>query len=147
MTFTYADPSASRKDAVRFLVGDTDPAVPLLTDEEIAYLLAEHAARDSVYWVAAEAASLLSTRAAQDVDVSGDGVDVRTGDLQARWTAVATELRARYTASQAFGGAGPDFETERPKHFAVGMDDNRWVGGVDQEPWIPDGTIGPAYTP
>lgn len=40
MTWTYSgDPKGSEKDAVRFLVGDTDSSDPLLQDEEIQYLV------------------------------------------------------------------------------------------------------------
>ena len=42
MTFTYVDPiTGGNRDKVRFLLGDTNSADPLFTDEEIAYLLAE----------------------------------------------------------------------------------------------------------
>lgn len=42
MTWTYdGDPSANTRDEVRFLVGDTDTNDQQLSDEEIAYLLAE----------------------------------------------------------------------------------------------------------
>lgn len=149
MTWSYSgDPASSDRDAVRFLVGDVDTTVQLLTDEEIDFLLAtQMPLRGSTTWVAAEAAAVLSTRSAPDVNVSGDGVDVSIGDLQARWTAVAAELRARYQAEQAFSGVLPDVDDTRHKQFAVGMGDNAWAGSQDQEPWIPDGTIGPTYTP
>jgi hypothetical protein len=39
MTWNYVDPSSSTRDAVRLLVGDTQAADPLLTDEEIAYFV------------------------------------------------------------------------------------------------------------
>lgn len=42
MTWIYAgDPSANDRDEVRFLVGDTDTTDQLVTDEEIAYAVAE----------------------------------------------------------------------------------------------------------
>lgn len=41
MTWTYSgDPATCDRDAIRFTIGDTDSADELLTDEEIAYLLA-----------------------------------------------------------------------------------------------------------
>ena len=41
MTWTYSgNPSSTDRDAVRFLVADTVSSDPLITDEEIAYLLA-----------------------------------------------------------------------------------------------------------
>jgi len=40
MTWTYSgNPAANERDAVRFLVADTESTDPLITDEEIAYLL------------------------------------------------------------------------------------------------------------
>lgn len=40
MTWTYSgNPNGSDRDAVRFLIGDTDNDDPLLQDEEIAYIL------------------------------------------------------------------------------------------------------------
>jgi len=41
VTWSYTDPSASDKDAVRYLVGDTNSADPQTTDEEIAWSLTE----------------------------------------------------------------------------------------------------------
>lgn len=42
MTFTYSgDPSTSTRNAVRFLINDTDSTDPLFTDEELAYLITE----------------------------------------------------------------------------------------------------------
>ena len=43
MTWTYSgDPSSSDKDAVRFLIGDTDSTDPIMQDEEIVWLLSQH---------------------------------------------------------------------------------------------------------
>lgn len=39
MQWTYTDPSASAKDAVRLTIGDTDAKRPLLFDEEIQFYL------------------------------------------------------------------------------------------------------------
>lgn len=42
MTWTYSgNPSASAKDAIRFLIGDTDTVDQLITDEEIAWVNTE----------------------------------------------------------------------------------------------------------
>lgn len=40
MSWSYSDPSGSREDAVRFMIGDTTEADPLLQDEEITFVLA-----------------------------------------------------------------------------------------------------------
>lgn len=40
MAWSYSgDPTSNEKDAVRFLIGDTDAADPLVADEEIVYAL------------------------------------------------------------------------------------------------------------
>lgn len=60
MTWTYSgNPTSSDRDAVRFLVADTDSTDPLITDEEIAYLLtlyteAPHAAVGAARAIAAK---------------------------------------------------------------------------------------------
>ena len=44
MSFTYSgNPETSTLDAVRFMIGDTNPCDPLLQDEEINYLIGQHA--------------------------------------------------------------------------------------------------------
>lgn len=59
MTWTYSgDPSASNRDAVRFLIGDTVDTSPLLSDEEIAWLLTQHG---NIYFAAAGAAEVAAS--------------------------------------------------------------------------------------
>lgn len=42
MTFTYSgDPSTSQRNAIRFLLNDTDTNTALFSDEELSYLIAE----------------------------------------------------------------------------------------------------------
>ena len=51
MTFTYSGtPSASQRDAIRFLLNDTDSTDVLLQDEEISYLIADKYLRSSKRW-------------------------------------------------------------------------------------------------
>lgn len=42
MVWTYSDPNTSRKDEVRFMVGDTSTTAQMVQDEEIAYMLTLH---------------------------------------------------------------------------------------------------------
>lgn len=43
MSWSYSgDPSTNEKDEVRFVIGDTETEMQLVTDEEIAYLLDEY---------------------------------------------------------------------------------------------------------
>lgn len=66
MTWTYSgDPSDSTRDAVRFLIGDTDTTDQLISNEEIDYMLTEHgtvsrAASESARSIAAKFARLMN---------------------------------------------------------------------------------------
>jgi len=67
MAFTYVDTLSTNRDKVRFLVQDTDSTRPLLTDDEIAFLIAEWA---DVYDAAANAADILAAKFAGKADYS-----------------------------------------------------------------------------
>jgi hypothetical protein len=70
--WTYSgDPAASVKDQVRFLVGDTDGADQLLSDEEILWLVSEFG---NPYLAAAQAAEAIYS--------GGKLVDKKIGDLE-----------------------------------------------------------------
>ena len=60
MSWSYSgDPASTERDAVRFWVQDTDSAVPLLSDQEIDYLLGMWMPQyGSVIFTAATAATL-----------------------------------------------------------------------------------------
>jgi hypothetical protein len=66
VTWTYSgDPADSSLDAVRFTIGDTDTTDQLISDEEIAYMVALHgnikrAASESARAIAAKFARLMS---------------------------------------------------------------------------------------
>lgn len=66
MAWTYSgNPSASTRDAVRFVIGDTDTTDQLLQDAEIDYMITEHgtirmAASESCRAIAAKFARLMS---------------------------------------------------------------------------------------
>ena len=66
MTWTYSgNPASSTRDAVRFLVGDTDTTDQLISDEEIAYIVQENpainrSASESARAIAAKFARLMS---------------------------------------------------------------------------------------
>jgi len=60
MPFTYSgDPSTSTRNAVRFLINDTDAADALFSDEELNYLISEW---ENVYEVARAACETLIAR-------------------------------------------------------------------------------------
>jgi hypothetical protein len=99
MAWTYSgDPSAGAKDAVRFLLQDTDAARPLMTDEEIAWVISEaDPIWGSSYATAALCADILVAKFASMGTISADGVSISVADLGTRYSALATSLRKTYS--------------------------------------------------
>lgn len=49
MAWTYSgNPASSARDALRFLIGDTNSAEPIMQDEELDYLITEYGSNDNV---------------------------------------------------------------------------------------------------
>lgn len=73
MTWTYSgNPASSDRDAVRFLVADTDSTDPLITDEEIAYLIAIYTEAPYAAVGAARAIAAKFSREADQARTVGD---------------------------------------------------------------------------
>lgn len=73
MTWTYTgDPSSSERDAVRFLVADTDSTDPLISDEEITYLLSLYTEPPHAAVGAARAIAAKFSREADQARTVGD---------------------------------------------------------------------------
>ena len=76
MSWTYTDPNTSDRDKIRFLIGDTDSTDPLLSDEEIAFTLAEaggsvyQAGHDSCYAIAAKFSRMAQSKSVGDLSIS-----------------------------------------------------------------------------
>lgn len=141
MSWSYSgDPASSEVDEVRFYLQDTDAGFPLLTNEELSWLIDEWWPKyDSLIYVASVAAATISRKFAGLVAVSADGVSVSTGDLAQRYRDLAMELREQYKAGQIGGevdidnlliGHSPD-PTIRPLRFGVGLHDNPEAGIQD----------------
>lgn len=96
MGWTYSgNPSDSTKDAVRFLLGDTDSSSPLVTDEEIAYAVAEEGdARLAASVVAKAIASVFGRKADKSV---GD-LHISYKSQADYYSGLAVELTAKSTA-------------------------------------------------
>lgn len=131
MADTYSnDPSASPKDAVRFLIHDTESPW-LFSDEEIQYMLSTEG---SVYSAAAELAVVQSTKYTDRADKTVGPLSIRYGDLANRWLALAKSLRSR-------GGAqGGVFAVMTQSHvghyFRLGGMDNRMICDKSKEDWV-----------
>lgn len=87
MTWTYGNaPSSSDRDAVRFLCTDNDTTDQLLTDEEIAWLLATYG---TVNQAAVSACRQISRQFARMA------TSKQVGDLQIDWLKRSSEFAAR----------------------------------------------------
>ena len=141
MSWSYSgDPATSDKDEVRFYLQDTDAGFPLLTDEEIQWLIDEWMPKyDSLIYVASVGAATISRKFAGMVSVMADGVNVQTGDLAQRYRDLAAELRDQYKAGQIGGEVDIDNllvghsvdPSLRPLRFGIGLHDNPEVGIQD----------------
>jgi hypothetical protein len=94
VTWTYGgDPTDNDRDAVRFLAGLTNKRDPLISDEEIAYLLAETG--NDVYESAARALEQLATQFARLAETTklGDRAE-EYGNRSAKFKDRAAEVIA-----------------------------------------------------
>lgn len=102
MTWTYVSPTTSEKDAVRFLLGDTDSDDQLIQDEEIIFLLDE---RGNRYYAAADAAEQIAARFTREVNHSADGLSWSGSSLQTQFFELAERLRGMGRRSRRSGFA------------------------------------------
>jgi hypothetical protein len=93
VSFTYtAQPATVTRDALRFLVQDTDKDDPLLFDEELDWLLAtEGNARRA----AVPACEAIVGKLARRVTVSVDGISKSLSDMQDKYAKLLPILKRR----------------------------------------------------
>jgi hypothetical protein len=122
---------------VRFLISDTDPSLPLLSDEDIDYMLGKwKPIFDSVIAVAAVAAEQISRKFAGVTSVSADGVSVPVDKISGQYADMAIQLRRTYAREQSTGvidltNLMNDTTLDlgiKPLTFSVGMHDNPEAG-------------------
>jgi uncharacterized protein (DUF39 family) len=138
VSWTYSgDPTSSDRDELRFLVQDTDSDLPLLQDEELDYLISRWMPRyDSLIYVGAVAAAIISRKFAGVVNVSADGVSVNVADVSDRYATIAAALRAEYKEAQESGEVdiskimyGATLEPDiAPLVFGIALHDNIEAG-------------------
>lgn len=95
MTWTYTASSltAGSKDHVRKLVGDTDSAQPLISDEEITFNLTQFS---NVYRAAAQTAEDIAATFASKCDTTNTGdLSVKASQRYAQYSKLAQTLRNR----------------------------------------------------
>jgi hypothetical protein len=138
--FTYAgDPANSPRDAVRFLVGDTNPLRPLLDDREVDYAIAQNPNQNLA---AALLAEHLFGRFASQSDISVGPVSKAFSKAAELMKAKSEQLRA-----DACRNARPSFPAifvadkkalecdeslTRPQFF-IGLGDNRFAVQLNHE--------------
>lgn len=155
MTFTYlGDPKASPLAEVRFLVGDTDPARPLLSDAEITYVIDKwDPLFGSATLEAAVCCEVIAGNFAREISISADGVTVGLSELQGKFDARATSLRDQYKqeaqmASPSFDGVMFDLtwdSTIKPLKFGTGFMDNYLAGRQNYGDYDPSEQPGYGY--
>ena len=136
MPFTYSgDPSTSMRDAVRFLLNDTDSTDVLLTDAEISYLIAEWV---NVYAICRAGAETLASKFIRLAESSSKGVgDINVSESyqnkasQYRDLAMSFHERqmrksppAPWANADALKSTTDRTVETYPTDFHVGMDDN-----------------------
>lgn len=140
--FSYTDPSASTKDAIRFLIGDTDSTEAFLQDEEIAFLVSkwERKSGGSPYLIAAYACEAIASKLAREVSVSADGQSLSLDGLMDKYQRLAGQLRQQHKdlfvgdSGIYIGGLDPHEQPDpsvRPLAFGTGMHDNYEAGNQD----------------
>lgn len=122
MTWTYSgDPKSTPRDEVRFRCGDTDEAIPLLSDEEIDFLLTLKVTPPRA---AQEACLAILAKLAKEVDYSIGPESVKASQ---RYDAYK-KFMATMQASQLDSVAAPSWDdgsyASSASVFDVGMHDN-----------------------
>jgi len=104
MSFTYSgDPANSNRDAVRFLIQDTDQADYFLEDAELDWLISEES---TVKAAASRAAKAIATQFARLADTDIESVSVKYSQKQRQYLQMATRLEIE--AASGSGVASPD---------------------------------------
>lgn len=137
MTWSYSgNPASSQKDAVRFLIGDTDTTRQLATDEEIAWSLTE---QPNTYQAAALVCLSLASKFSKSGTVKVGDVTCSGTELAAQFTQRARELERKAAAQAALPFVGgrslqgkadlrEDPDSTQPS-FAIGQDDHPDTSG------------------
>lgn len=142
MSWTYSgDPADGGVDEIRFLVGDTNSADPLVSDEEIEYVISKWGTvygdgLDAPLALAAVVAEQIASKFASEVSYSADGVSIGVNELQQKYNDLASSLRDQH--KQFSVGGGPDVggvlysdtpdSSIKPTLFSIGMHDNPSAG-------------------
>lgn len=134
MTFSYSgDPESSDLDTVRFLIQDTLSDEPLLSDEEINFMLKTWKDRGSLYYVAARCCETIAAQFAREVSISSDSQSISLSELMQKYTTLAEQLRSTDNSlgvGELFVG-GDALSGSQGPIFGIGMHDDPGNGLQD----------------
>lgn len=102
MTWSYSgDPSTSKKDEVRFLIGDTDQDDQLLQDEEIEYLLS---VESNVYRAASKAARSIAAKFSREAEKSIGDYSIKANQRAEAYKRLMKDLEEEGKKKMSFAG-------------------------------------------
>lgn len=132
--FTYrGDPSLSTRDAVRFLLGDTNRKRPLLDDREIDFAISR---QGNELLAAALCADTLQGKFSSEANITVGGVSKSFGSIAAAFADNAKRLRReasksavpRAPALSISEKRAADLQTDDVQpEFRIGLGDNRFA--------------------
>lgn len=129
MTHTFNDPPVTLTDEVRFWSGDTTEKPYSVSDESIAFLLAELG--ENVKLAAAHVAERIADYWAQSTSAGGSKAigpfstaTREAADLEKSWRDRAARLRAGGPSGPVIGDLGAIFTGSPVPEFSVGMMDS-----------------------
>jgi hypothetical protein len=139
MTWTYSgNPSSSARDAIRFEVGDTDTTDQLLSDEEIAYVIAIYGGS---YEGASNAAMAIAAKFARLMSRSIGGLSADFAAKYQHYTELAENLmkKAKMFPPSPYGSGWSRSQKEtvsgdddrEPTFSEKGIHDNRRYAPAD----------------
>lgn len=142
MSFSYSgDPESSPKDAVRFLIGDTDKCDPLLDDQEIQYFLNKYNDGKGVINAAIRCCEGISAKFSRRVTEAVGQVRMNFSDAAKQYRLMALDLRRRLvmedTQPYAGGISKSDKKTIASNNDRVNPDFTKHMMENEQiAPWV-----------
>lgn len=128
MAWTYSgDPKTSKRDEVRFLLGDTDEKSPILSDEEIDFLLEQNG--DKALRAAIAGCNRIIAKYAQLVDYTIGPESVKNSQKLLNWRRLLATLKADLSSNAAPIWTGSTDASLVPV-FDIGMNDNKTRGST-----------------
>lgn len=148
MTWTYGnDPANDTTDEVRLLIGDTDTNDQLLSDEEIAYYLADFSSVKAAAAAAARAVSASFARQASDKKIGS--LSIQLSKRAEHYERLASSLDRKAAAARSTILAGgltksgkrdlaSDTDAEQPVFSVGGYDSERTARRRGSPTWWGD---------